>query len=390
MEYAVHPVADMFPLIQGDEFSQLVTDIQEHGLRTPIWLYEDTIIDGRNRYRACKEAGVKPRFQRWTGTGSLVAFVVSLNLQRRHLTSSQRAVVALEVEKHLAEEAKARQFAQLKQNRRTVKEKIPERDKGQARTHAARMVKTNDRYVSEAKKLAHEAPDLLVKVRDGALTIAQAKHALTTRQRRRAFAALTQAPDPTGTNPLVTTLDPLIATGRTFGTIYADPPWQYGNQATRAATDKHYETMSVAAIAALPIARLAAPASHLHLWTTNAFLFEAKAILEAWGYEYKSVLVWVKPRMGIGNYWRVAHEFLVLGVRGQAPFLHRGQKSWIEADRQGHSRKPEIFRQTIERVSPGPRLELFGRRRAAGWTVYGNELEGGAEDAHQPCLTAVS
>lgn len=172
----------------------------------------------------------------------------------------------------------------------------------------------------------------------------------------------------------VSDLQHLIDAGKKFGTIYADPPWQYGNQGTRAATHNFYETMQPAEIAALPIKVLAADDSHLHLWTTNAFLFESKAIMEAWGYEYKSVLVWVKPQMGIGNYWRVSHEFLLLGIRGQCPFLDRSQMSWIETSRLEHSEKPNIFRRAIELVSPTPRLELFGRRIEEGWAVWGNEV----------------
>lgn len=84
--YEFHPVAhQLFPLIQGTEFSQLVSDIKTNGLHEPMWLYDGKIIDGRNRYRACFKAGVAPVFRRWSGEGSLVAFVVSLNLHRRHL-----------------------------------------------------------------------------------------------------------------------------------------------------------------------------------------------------------------------------------------------------------------------------------------------------------------
>lgn len=170
-------------------------------------------------------------------------------------------------------------------------------------------------------------------------------------------------------------LTDVAAAGLRFGTVYADPPWQYGNQGTRAATGNHYVTMGVEEIATLPVGEVAAENAHLHLWTTNAFLFDARTIIEAWGFTYKSCLVWVKPQMGIGNYWRVSHEFLLLGVRGSCPFLDKSQQSWLHAKRSAHSRKPREARERIELVSPGPRLELFGRAVVPGWVVWGNEIE---------------
>lgn len=170
-------------------------------------------------------------------------------------------------------------------------------------------------------------------------------------------------------------LQTLIDTGKKFGTIYADPPWPYQNQATRSATDNHYSTMNLEDIAALPISQLTAGQAHLHLWTTNGFLFESKAILEAWGFEYKSCFVWVKPEMGIGNYWRVSHEFLLLGVKGKLTFADHTLMSWLHHNRVGHSRKPEAVRQFIEKASPGPFIELFARRTTDGWTAWGNEIE---------------
>lgn len=164
--------------------------------------------------------------------------------------------------------------------------------------------------------------------------------------------------------------------GQEFGCIYADPPWKYNNQGTRAATSNHYQTMTVDEIAAEPVSDLAADNCHLHLWTTNAFLFDAKQVMEAWGFGYKSVLIWVKPQMGIGNYWRVSHEFLLFGTRGKAPFRDRGQKSWIEVSRTKHSKKPDEVRKKIEKVSPGPYLELYGRKPIRDWVVYGDQIEG--------------
>jgi len=167
----------------------------------------------------------------------------------------------------------------------------------------------------------------------------------------------------------------LVASGKRFGCIYADPPWKYDNQATRASTDNHYSTMSVDDIAALPVKELADEQAHLHLWTTNAFLFECPKILDAWGFEYKGVFLWVKPQMGIGNYWRVSHEFLILGVRGRLGFRDHSQMSWLQAERTRHSSKPESVRGIIEKVSPGPYLELFGRKTCDGWVTWGNEIE---------------
>lgn len=163
--------------------------------------------------------------------------------------------------------------------------------------------------------------------------------------------------------------------GQRFGTIYADPPWLYGNQGTRASTGNHYSGMTVEEISDLPIRGLAADNAHLHLWTTNAFLFDARAIMEAWGFEYKSCFVWVKPQMGMGNYWRLSHEFMLFGIRGTAPFGSRAEKSWMECSRGKHSAKPEQIRRVIEKVSPGPYLELFGRQKIEGWTVWGNQIE---------------
>ena len=101
-------------------------------------------------------------------------------------------------------------------------------------------------------------------------------------------------------------LESLIDSGKRYSTILADPPWAYSNQATRAATDNHYETMPLDDICALPITDIVSDNAHLHLWTTNAFLFDAKRVMESWGFEYKSVFIWIKPSMGIGNYWRVS------------------------------------------------------------------------------------
>jgi N6-adenosine-specific RNA methylase IME4 len=172
-------------------------------------------------------------------------------------------------------------------------------------------------------------------------------------------------------------LDLMIQRGVKFRTLYADPPWAYDNQGTRGSTDNHYRTMPTAEIAALPIEKLAAEVSMIHLWTTDAFLEDAFGVMRAWGFERKSTLIWEKPQMGLGNYYRLTHEYLLLGTRGGAQFPdgQHGHRSILRVDREKHSQKPELFRRLVEQVSNGPRLELFGRRQVADWTVWGNEVE---------------
>jgi N6-adenosine-specific RNA methylase IME4 len=175
----------------------------------------------------------------------------------------------------------------------------------------------------------------------------------------------------------VPSLHKLVEQGRRFPTIYADPPWPYENEASRAAAVNHYPTMPIDDICAEPVHHLAEDNAHLHLWTTNAFLREALDVIDAWGFRFKSCLIWIKDEIGMGNYWRISHEFLLLGVRGQLTFRDRTMRSWIQAHRTRHSRKPGIVRTLVESVSPGPYLELYGREELpnSAWTVYGNQVE---------------
>jgi len=182
---------------------------------------------------------------------------------------------------------------------------------------------------------------------------------------------------PTHVAGFVTDLQSLIDDGRTFPTIVADPPWEHANQGSRASASDHYPTMTIEEICSEPVAELAASNSHLHLWTPSSLLPEALTVMQAWGFQYKTSFVWVKPQIGIGNYWRTAHEFLMLGVRGKLAFLDHAQRSWLEAKRTSHSTKPKAIRELIETVSPGPYLEMYGRTKPANskWTVYGNQIQ---------------
>lgn len=162
---------------------------------------------------------------------------------------------------------------------------------------------------------------------------------------------------------------------KTYGTIVADPPWQYGNTATRAAAEDHYKTMTIEKIVSLSVEvdEWAADDCHLYLWTTNNFIREAFEVVDAWGFEYKTLLTWVKPQIGMGNYFRSRTEHVLFATRGNVRTNRRDVSNVIEANRTQHSRKPDSFYDLVEAQSPGPYREMFARRRRFGWDHWGNE-----------------
>jgi N6-adenosine-specific RNA methylase IME4 len=173
-----------------------------------------------------------------------------------------------------------------------------------------------------------------------------------------------------------------------YKTIMADPPWDIQQKAGRNKTgfgaERHYRLMSLEQIKAMPIKELVADDAHCWLWVTNASLRYGYEVLEAWGFEPRSVLTWCKPRFGLGNYLRNATEHLLLGTRGQAPVNFRGQPTWMFAPLQDHSHKPEEQFAVIERISEPPYLELFARRKRQNWDVWGNEIASDIELAGYP------
>ena len=159
-----------------------------------------------------------------------------------------------------------------------------------------------------------------------------------------------------------------------FATILVDPPWPLQGG------EKHYRTMSLARITALPVGALAARDAHLWLWTTNALLRTAYEVAEAWGFTVRSPLTWVKFRLGLGGRYQLrnATEQLLFCTRGKAPLGSRSQPTWFNAPVTEHSRKPAEQFAIIERVSPGPYLELFARRRPESnqlWAVWGDQVD---------------
>lgn len=177
--------------------------------------------------------------------------------------------------------------------------------------------------------------------------------------------------------------------GRRFGTILADPPWQFQNRTGKVAPEharlSRYRTMSLPEIKSLPVVHAAAAVCHLYLWVPNALLPEGLEVMKSWGFQYKSNIVWHKIRKdggsdgrGVGFYFRNVTEILLFGVRGKnartlAP--GRSQVNYISSRKREHSRKPDEQYALIEECSRGPFLEMFARGNRPRWTSWGNQAE---------------
>ena len=184
-----------------------------------------------------------------------------------------------------------------------------------------------------------------------------------------------------------------------FGTILADPPWQFQNKTGKVAPEhrrlSRYSTLTLADIKGLPVAEISADIAHLYLWCPNALLPEGLEVLRAWGFRYKSNLVWHKVRKdggsdgrGVGFYFRNVTELILFGVRGKGPGTRtlapgRRQVNLLATRKREHSRKPDELYEIIEACSRGPYVEMFARGGRNGWATWGNQ----AGDNYMPNWT---
>ena len=185
-----------------------------------------------------------------------------------------------------------------------------------------------------------------------------------------------------------------FAGNRRFSTVLADPPWQFTNKTGKVAPEHkrlaRYATLGFDEIQALPVAAVTRETAHLYLWCPNALLPEGLSVMQAWGFTYKSNLVWHKVRKdggsdgrGVGFYFRNVTELILFGVKGRSARTlapGRRQVNYLASRKREHSRKPDEQYKIIEACSPGPFLELFARGTRKGWAMWGNQ----AGDDYRP------
>ncbi len=345
------------PKMLPDEYESLRESIKTLGQLYPIIANPNReILDGHSRFRICQELGLSPKYESRTFTSVLEEreFIVTVNLMRRHLNDLDRAALAQELERIESERAKQRQGTRTDLTSVTSGSNEPEVREGRARDIAAAKVGLSPTMYHRAKTIIDKGSDELKQaVREGKTSVSYAYKKIMSKER-----SLVTPPLPEGL----------------FDVVYADPPWEYYLN-LRSSPDSHYSTMSMEALCNLKIP--SAENAVLFLWTTNAQLENAFTLLKAWGFMYKSHLVWVKNRFGTGSYFRGQHELLLLAVKGNVscPLEENRPSSVLIADVEEHSKKPDNIRDLIKKMYPNRQyLELFAREKTDGWESWGNEL----------------
>jgi N6-adenosine-specific RNA methylase IME4 len=363
-----HEVSNVFRLMSISEFERLKDSIERNGLRHPIIVYEGKIVDGRNRYNACIELGITPEFIQWDGFGDLMEFVVLENLDRRHLSETEKSVAYLEIRKWYKQGAKERQ--RLSEGRgKKVGKNLPtlNPDDSKAVGRAAKALGTNRQYLQDVVNIDKKAPDLIQEMKEGKKTIVAARQELRRREAKEA---------------------PPLPTENKYRVIYADPPWSYSNNMTveneRKSTSMgdpqdHYPTMATQAICDLGIEvrKLTEDNAVLFLWSTVPHLPEALRVVQAWGFKYKTLIAWDKQKKNYGHYLPTQIELLILATKGACtPDTgdRQGESNFQSIKKTKHSEKPEKFRQLIDMLYiHGNKLEMFSRKEMKGWDRWGNE-----------------
>lgn len=389
-DYQFHPYADLFPWIEGQAFVDFKEDIRQHGIREPIVIYDGMILDGRNRYTAALQVGVEVPTIEYKGNDPL-AYVTSINMRRRHMTESQRSIVGAKI-------------ANMCQGERTDVQPSANLQKV-SQSQAAEMLNVSPRSVASAKSvIEHGSSELVSAVESGKASVSAAADIATlpkeeqteivARGTKEILAAAKQIRAEKAVQSRQVRIEKIaeisrgnaeLGTETKYPVIYADPPWRYENPpmgGTNRSIENHYPTMTLEDICAMPVAELAAEDAMLYLWATAPKLVECLEVVKAWGFEYRTNIVWDKEAIGMGYHARNQHEILLICKRGNIPPPQAGKQvsSVYREKRTEHSAKPEFYYEMIESAYPElSKIELFCRNPREGWSVWGNQS--GVSDA---------
>jgi N6-adenosine-specific RNA methylase IME4 len=413
-----HPLANIFPMMPPEEQGVLLADIAQNKLKERIVLLDEKIIDGRNRYVAMSRGHLfisdgesdgesdpevrKLYFREFgddPGDGDdPLAFVLSKNLIRRHLDSSQQAMVAARIAnlpgagnphgEAKGNSANLRNYNSLK-SRANVSASAPI-----SQADAAKMVgATSPRSVTAAKKVLKTDNKKLIQMVDNGMlpvSVAEKIAKLTPEEQDMVLSdanpeqAIKKVARQNREHKLADNIRALPT--KKYGVILADPPWRFETRSENGmdrSADNHYPTMTLTDIENMDLGKIAAEDCVVFLWATPPMLPDAVLAMESWGFEYKTHFVWVKDKIGLGYWNRNQHEVLLIGTKGNIPAPAPGDQwpSVIIAPRGEHSAKPTEVYELIESYFPNlPRIELFSRSDRPEWTHWGLEAPANAAE----------
>ena len=376
MELIINPeFQNLIPPLSSEELSALEASIKHEGCRDPLVVWNNTIIDGHHRYAICIKHNISFKILEKTELETeldVKLWMINNQFSRRNLPTETRLALAYRFKEFEAEKAKERmQATQFKEVDNTASvlvrypleiEKPNNDQKGKTLEIIAQKAgvstRTAEQYDAIQRKGTEEQK---AEVAEGKASI---KKVYTQIQKAERLEKNKAAEWPKGK----------------YRIIYADPPWQYGDERSggnHGGAVDHYNTMSINELKNMPIASLAEDNAVLFLWATAPLLPEALELINAWGFNYKTNFIWDKVKHNMGHYNSVRHELLLIATKGSCTpdnvQLFDSVQSIKRTDR--HSEKPEEFRKIIETLyTYGNKLEMFARKQADGWEVFGNEL----------------
>ena len=354
----------LIPPLLPEERDGLESMIVAEGCRDALVTWNGVLIDGHNRYEICHKHGISFRIEEkeFETRDDVKIWIIQTQFSRRNLSAYQRSILALVLEPLISAKAKGRQACGqggvlLCQNSDKAKDKID------TKKELAKIAGVSHDTIVRVKKIEEKAPeDVKEKLSTGEMSINEAykeiRKAEKEEQKQIAIEALNkEISEPSGL----------------YHVLVVDPPWPYEKRAEDASHRSRnlYPTMSISELMDMEIP--AEENSVLWLWTTNAFLHDAYHIIEEWGFTPKTVLTWVKDRMGMGDWLRGKTEHCILAVRGKPVINLTNQTTVLNAPLREHSRKPDEFYQMVSDLCPGRKIDIFSRESREGWDQWGCE-----------------
>jgi N6-adenosine-specific RNA methylase IME4 len=350
----------LIPPLAPEELAQLEENILIDGCRDPLVIWNNIIVDGHNRFEICERNAIpfKTVEKEFKGRQDAVEWIILNQFGRRNLPTYERAKLALRLKVVIKDRSQQGKRSDLCQN----SDKSEPLD---TKRELAKIAGVSHDTIAKVEKIeAKASPEVKAQLASGEISINQA-HGQLVREEKRAEATASAA-----------------LPSAKHRVIYADPPWSYNDKCDAGSVqsggcEKHYPSMTIAEICAMPVPDICERDSVLFLWVTSPLLFESAKVIEAWGFKYKAQFVWDKMKHNMGHYNSVRHEILLICTRGSCtPENVKLFDSVQSIERKEHSRKPEEFRNIINTLYPsGKKIELFRRGETPdGWAAWGNEV----------------